>query len=59
MNKYKYRTTDLYVTMNKMICVEEKFYDKEVPGWWHMRQFGKIGVVNYGSENTRKAKHLA
>ena len=49
---------NVYVTKNKTISAEEQFYDKEVPGWQHMKQFGKIGIVNYGSENKHKAKHL-
>ena len=49
---------NVYVTKNKKISAEEQFYDKELPGWRHMRQFGEIGIVNYGSENKHKAKHL-
>jgi hypothetical protein len=46
---------NVYVTKNKTISAEEQFYNKEVPGWQHMKQFGKIGIVNYGSENKHKA----
>jgi hypothetical protein len=49
---------NVYVTKNKTISADEPFYDKEVPGWQHMKQFGKIGIVNYGHENKHKAKHL-
>ncbi len=49
---------NVYVMKNKPISAEEQFYNKEVPGWWYMRQFGKIGIVNCGSENKHKAKHL-
>jgi hypothetical protein len=29
---------NVYVTKNKLISAEEQFYNKEVPGWWYMRQ---------------------
>jgi hypothetical protein len=44
------------MTKNKPISAEEQFYNKEVPGWQYMRQFGEIGIVNCRSENKHKAK---
>jgi hypothetical protein len=49
---------NVYVRKNKPISSEEQFHNKEVPGWRYMRQFGKIGIINCGSENKHKAKHL-
>ena len=41
---------NVYVTKNKKMSAVGQFYGKELPGWRHMRQFGEIGIVNYGSE---------
>jgi hypothetical protein len=57
-HKYKYRTRECICHKNKTISAEEQFYDKEVPGWQDMKQSGEIGIVNYGSENKHKVKHL-
>jgi hypothetical protein len=49
---------NILVTNKKKISSREQFYGNELPGWRFMRQFEEIGIVNYGSSNKMKPKHL-
>ena len=50
---------NVYVTKRKQKSSYEQFYGKELPGWRHMRQFGEIGIVSYGTnDNSMRPKHL-
>ena len=45
------------VTATRPVAPYNAFYEKESPGWRYGRQYGEMGIVNYGSTNKIKAKH--